>query len=720
MSQTVITEAFEQWKAQQATDNKPVVLDEFVLANVPGLDPSKAIDRKEGLPPAAQIVYRQTVSKTGLVNDNAVVYSVTMGADVGDFAFNWIGLVNKATGTVAMIVHAPVQSKVKNANGQQGNVLTRSFLMEYSGAVSQTLISTPAASWQIDFTARLAGMDEALRLANLDSYGDGAFFDAGFLVAKTGSQHFVTQGLGYVSGLRASLAENTNIAVATKPTKVWADVSFSGTLTSAYQTAIKFTVAPTLVNYTTNGVMHYVFALASIDAAGVITDLRPKGSLDDQQGSKDFLRKDQSLAELKALGAVAQAEARKNIAALAEDGTAVAATKLATARKIAGVAFDGTQDINLTPDSVGALPSGGTAVAANKLATARKIAGVAFDGSKDISLTAANVGAVQQGGGVGMSNNVVRMGWDGAKLLAQVDSLQMGALYSEYNKPTSSDVGALPAAGGDAGYVDNAAHYRIKPGVWEGAGAYASQYANNIAPFMVPSGFVAMRDASQYHPIVKGIVETKGFGYGTAISLGALTSGAANFAQAAIHVIGDNGISQAWTFNPADGAFRSGGDIVSGLNIVAGGGVYESGGAVRAYSPNYRPSPDAIGAIARDTCTYAGFAAADPQLPYMRNSNNNEVVYLARQDWTRGNFATIAWANNDLRNDIYNWVTRSFVTSVRLAGRAVIADTGGRIDLPAGCVFTGMSGSNYNPQTWAAYSAIQIWLNGGWVTIGTA
>src|SRR5471032_1669036 len=276
MSQTVITEAFEKWKAQQATDNKPVVLDEFVLANVPGLDPSKPIDRKEGLPPAAQIVYRQAVSKTGLVNDNAVVYSVTIGADVGDFSFNWIGLVNKATGTVAMIVHAPVQSKVKNANGQQGNVLTRSFLMEYSGAVSQTLISTPAASWQIDFTARLAGMDEALRLANLDMYDNGAFFDAGFLVAKTGNQHFVTKGLGYIGGLRASLAANTNIAVTTKPTKVWADVSYSGTLTSAYQTAIKFTVAPTLANYTTNGVTHFVFALASIDAAGVITDLRPR------------------------------------------------------------------------------------------------------------------------------------------------------------------------------------------------------------------------------------------------------------------------------------------------------------------------------------------------------------------------------------------------------------------------------------------------------------
>jgi hypothetical protein len=80
-----------------------------------------------------------------------------------------------------------------------------------------------------------------------------------------------------------------------------------------------------------------------------------------------------------------------NVGALPAGGTAVAASKLATARNIAGVAFDGTKDISLTPDNVGALPSGGTAVAATKLATARKIAGVAFDGTKDIALTAANV-----------------------------------------------------------------------------------------------------------------------------------------------------------------------------------------------------------------------------------------------------------------------------------------------------------------------------------------
>ena len=291
MSQTIITKAFAEWKAQQAVDNKAVVLDEFVFAFIPGQDANKPIPNTEGMPTADKIVHRQPVSKNGVVNLNAVVYSVVLGTEVGDFDFNWIGLINKATGTVGAITHAPTQRKVKNASGQQGNTLTRSILMEYLGAQAETQITVPAATWQIDFTARLAGMNDDLRLTNADLYGAGAFFDTGFFVSKTGTQFFVTKGVGYVGGLRAALAANQNITVATKPTKVWIDVCFTGTVTSVFQTAIKFTVAPTLANYVTNGVAHYVFALASIDAAGVITDLRPKGS-------SQYLRKDQNLADI--------------------------------------------------------------------------------------------------------------------------------------------------------------------------------------------------------------------------------------------------------------------------------------------------------------------------------------------------------------------------------------------------------------------------------------
>lgn len=294
MSQTAITLAFERWKAQQGATGEPVLLDEFVFANVPGLNPDTPIDRNEVLPPAAQIVHRQPVTRSGVVNENSVVFSAVLGADVGDFVFNWIGLLNKASGTLAMIVHAPEQQKLKTAEGQQGNVLTRSFLMEYNGAQTETAITTPAETWQIDFTARMTGMDERQRVENLDIFGSAAFFGDGYLVAKSGSQFFVTKGTGYVGGLRASLEANQNIAVAAKPVKVWLDVCWTGSLTSVWGVQTKITLATDLANYLQNGVQHYVFALASIDANGNITDLRPKGTLNEQAASDALKKHEQS------------------------------------------------------------------------------------------------------------------------------------------------------------------------------------------------------------------------------------------------------------------------------------------------------------------------------------------------------------------------------------------------------------------------------------------
>lgn len=294
MSQTAITLAFEHWKAQQGATGEPVLLDEFVFANVPGLNPDTPVDRNEALPPVEQIVHRQPVTRTGVVNENGVVYSAVLGADVGDFSFNWIGLLNKASGTLAMIVHAPVQQKLKTAEGQQGNVLTRSFLMEYNGAQTETGINTPAETWQIDFTARMAGMDERQRLENTDIYGAAAFFGDGWLVGKTGNQFFVTKGTGYVAGLRTSLAANQNITVTTKPVKVWLDVCWTGSLTSVWNVQSKITVAENLADYVHNGVQHYVFAVASIDVNGNITDLRPKGTLNEQQASDSLKKHEQS------------------------------------------------------------------------------------------------------------------------------------------------------------------------------------------------------------------------------------------------------------------------------------------------------------------------------------------------------------------------------------------------------------------------------------------
>lgn len=72
-------------------------------------------------------------------------------------------------------------------------------------------------------------------------------------------------------------------------------------------------------------------------------------------------------------------------------GNAATATKLKTARRIGGVTFDGTGDINLPGvNQQGNQNTTGNAATATKLQTARKIGGVNFDGSQDISLPGVN------------------------------------------------------------------------------------------------------------------------------------------------------------------------------------------------------------------------------------------------------------------------------------------------------------------------------------------
>lgn len=280
MSQTVITQAFEALKAQEAANGGVLTLDEFVFASVPNLNITDPIDRTEGLPPAAQIVHRQAVSKTGMVNSNAVVYSVVMGADVGDFEFNWVGLLNKASGVVAMIVHAPSQKKIKTASGQQGNVLTRSFLMEYNGASQQTQIITPADTWQIDFTARLNGVDERVRIENIDTYDMASFLGDGFSVSKSGAKYAVKKGVAYIAGLRAELLFDQDMTVSTRPSKIWLDVCWAGTMTSVWAAQTKLTVADDLADYTDDDEKHYVYAIAEILSDGTVKDLRPVSAVE--------------------------------------------------------------------------------------------------------------------------------------------------------------------------------------------------------------------------------------------------------------------------------------------------------------------------------------------------------------------------------------------------------------------------------------------------------
>lgn len=268
---TVITRAFEHWQAGQVLNNLPARPDTIIFAHIPGLDPTADINPDEGIPADGQIVHRDVVTQYGLINDSAVAYSVVLDTRVGDFTFNWIGLVDAASNTLCMIVHTPAQQKIATVNGVQGNNITRTFLMEFAGAAEASQITVSAQTWQIDFSARLRGIDEVSRLANLDYYGHAAFFADGFSVSKDGDKYRVKAGLAYVGGIRALLADDVLLEAAAGNV-VYADVSYQGSVLSEFAPIIHLGVkhsAGDFGDYTdANGFTHYIASLALITASG--------------------------------------------------------------------------------------------------------------------------------------------------------------------------------------------------------------------------------------------------------------------------------------------------------------------------------------------------------------------------------------------------------------------------------------------------------------------
>ncbi|MFP9230135.1 phage tail-collar fiber domain-containing protein [Pectobacterium cacticida] len=278
MAKSVVTRAFEAWNVNKVLDGLPAVPDKMVFALIPQQDENASISRDEGMPATALIQHTADITQYGVLNDNAVVYSVVLDTSVGDWDYNWIGLVDSKTNTVLMIVHVRTQQKIKTKNGQQGNSLTRNLAMQFDGAADATQINVSAQTWQIDFSARLAGIDEMQRLITLDNFGNAAFLSAGFEVVRAGDKYTVRKGIGYVGGLRGELTQEQTLN-GLRSTKIYADFSYQGSVVGQWQTAVKLTVASDLKNYADAvGFAHYVAPIASIDAAGNVTDLRVIGA----------------------------------------------------------------------------------------------------------------------------------------------------------------------------------------------------------------------------------------------------------------------------------------------------------------------------------------------------------------------------------------------------------------------------------------------------------
>ena len=187
-----------------------------------------------------------------------------------------------------------------------------------------------------------------------------------------------------------SLSENEQTSSVTPASKIVG----AWEIDPADGASIQFRIPKEKFGGNTDRIAFYVSASGKI---GIGTK-EPEDAFDVRDMAEDVAETQEERAEFdsataakrKKLLILGRQEANQKISGSLE-GNAKTATKIATARNIGGVSFDGSADINLPGvNTSGNQDTTGNAATATKLATARNIGGVSFDGSRDINLPGVN------------------------------------------------------------------------------------------------------------------------------------------------------------------------------------------------------------------------------------------------------------------------------------------------------------------------------------------
>jgi len=416
----VITTAGETLIRDKIQAAEALNIDSVVFAYVDGLDYTETPDRTQELP---ELLDTLPVTSASNVNDDTVVYSVTIPSSLGTWTFNWMGLYSSEDETLIAVAYLPEQEKRATSGDDIGNVLTKNFAIEFTGAADVTGITIDAESWQIDYTARLRSMDAIQRNAMKAVFGDATFEGDAFKVVYSGGAYQVTAGSSVIGGLNTTLAADYTLTTGTLPQTVWLDVYQQRTMAGVENICdIILNDGTELTDYLDGDMSHTVIKVAVInstssivDHRGVIVDSLSRLSMatENSRGLMLLASAVEVLAyedEEKAvtpstLGAAAKSTNAAGKIVKRDDsgnfsagtitatlsGNATSATRLQTARTIGGVEFNGTENINLPGvNQQGNQNTSGNAGTATRLATARNIGGVAFDGSENINLPGVN------------------------------------------------------------------------------------------------------------------------------------------------------------------------------------------------------------------------------------------------------------------------------------------------------------------------------------------
>lgn len=274
---SILTAAGKALLAQLNAEEKPLIIDKMIFANVAD---RAEFPQSDDVVPTEDIVHQEQVEQRGRLSADSVIYSSTLTSDVGPFEFNWTGAYCSEYGVLVTIDHHALTPKTADEPGVAGNTLVRSVVLEYKDIAEITNIRVDASSWQYNATDRMKKMDSDVAQSIIDQNGKDWFIEDGFLVTPSGDAYNIKAGAGYVSGNRVSMEFDRSVQVPNKPSFIYIDAHREGTPTGEQVTLFDFVItAEEKDDYTDSStgkeIPHFVCKIAEVLADGSVSDLRP-------------------------------------------------------------------------------------------------------------------------------------------------------------------------------------------------------------------------------------------------------------------------------------------------------------------------------------------------------------------------------------------------------------------------------------------------------------
>ncbi|MFL9783255.1 phage tail protein [Vibrio cyclitrophicus] len=285
---SILTAAGKALLAQLNAEEKALVIDKMIFANVPN---RPEYPQPDDVVPTDNVVHQAAVEQRGRLSEDSVIYSTTLASNEGPFEFNWTGAYCSEYGVLVTIDHHSLTPKTVDEPGVSGNTLVRSVVLEYKDIAEITNITVDASTWQYNATPRMKKMDNDVAQANIDQNGKDWFIEEGFLVTPQASAFSIKAGAGYVSGNRVALEFDRSIQVPNKPSFIYIDAHREGTPTGEQVTLFNFVVSAEekddyIDSSTGKDVPHFVCKIAQVLGDGSVSDLRPEGESAGKNWSK--------------------------------------------------------------------------------------------------------------------------------------------------------------------------------------------------------------------------------------------------------------------------------------------------------------------------------------------------------------------------------------------------------------------------------------------------